>query len=177
MAGVGRIARSHGIRGQVVVNLETDFPHERFQPDAELFVRDAGGRVSALTITSARFHRGRPVIGLKGVDDMSAAGALAGVELRVPRDWLAELPEGTFYRHDLVGCSVETTDGEAVGQVSEVEGTLGDSRLVVATPAGDVLVPLVAAICTSVDPAHKRIVVAPPDGLLELNTRAPERKS
>ncbi len=177
MAVVGRIARSHGIRGQVVVNLETDFPHARFQPDAELFVRDAGGTTRALTITTARFHRGRPVIGLKGVDDMNGAIALAGVELRVPREWLAELPEGTFYRHDLVGCSVETMGGEPIGQVSEIEGTLGDSRLVVATPAGDVLVPLVAAICTSVDPARKRIVVALPEGLLELNTRAGDRKS
>lgn len=176
MAVVGRIARAHGIRGQVIVNLETDFPHERFQPGAELFVDD-GGRVKALTITSARFHQGRPVIGLQGVDDMNGALALAGIELRVPREWLAELPDGTFYRHDLVGCAVETAGGELIGEVSEVEGTIGDSRLVVATSTGDVLVPLVAAICTSVDPARKRVVIAPPDGLLELNVRAADRKT
>jgi 16S rRNA processing protein RimM len=176
MAVVGRIARSHGIRGRVVVNLETDFPHQRFQTDAKLFARDAAGTVKMLTVTSARFQQGRPVLGLSGVEDMNGAAALAGVELRVPREWLAELPEGTFYRHDLVGCAVETTAGQTIGLVSDVEGPFGSSRLVVTTAGGDVLVPLVAAICTTVDPVHKRIVVAPPEGLLELNTKATDRK-
>ena len=173
MAVVGRIARAHGLRGQVILNLETDFPHERFRPGAELFARRAGeaGPVEAMTVATARFHRGRPVVGFTGVEDMNGATALAGVELRVPVERLAALPEGTFYRHDLRGCVVEGADGESIGRVVEVEGTLGDSRLVVATATGDVLIPLVAAICTLIDPANKRIVIAPPDGLLEVNAK------
>lgn len=179
MAAVGRIGRAHGIRGQVLINLETDFPHERFHPGAELFARRPGGlgAIETMTITTARFQRGRPVIGFEGVDDMNGAMSLAGTELRVPVECLAVLPVGTFYRHDLLGCTVEDADGESIGSVAEVEGTLGDSRLVVATPMGDVLVPLVAAICTTVDPARKRIVIAPPAGLLELNTKRAPRKA
>jgi 16S rRNA processing protein RimM len=169
MAAVGRIARAHGIRGQVIVNVHTDFPDERFQPGAELFI-EQNGTVQALTLTSVRFQRDRPVIGIAGIDTMNDAEALAGQELRVPVDRLASLPEGTFYRHDLIGCRVETPAGHVVGTVEEVEGTLNGSRLVVAAERGQVLIPLVAAICTTIDPAGKRIVIDPPEGLLDVNT-------
>ena len=171
MAIVGRIARAHGSRGQVIVNLETDFPEERFHPAAELFVTREG-TVEPLTLTSVRFHSGRPVVGIAGVTSIEAAEALAGLELRVPVERLASLPEGTFYRHDLVGCHVETRRGDAVGVVREVEGTLGGSRLVVAGASGEILIPLASEICTAIDPAAKRIVIDPPDGLLALNVRS-----
>jgi 16S rRNA processing protein RimM len=169
MAAVGRIARAHGIRGQVIVSLETDFPEERFRPGAELFI-ERNGVVQALRLTTVRFHRDRPVIGIAGVETMNDAKALAGHELRVPVDRLAPLPGGTFYRHDLIGCRVETSAGELVGTVENVEGTLSGSRLVVAAPRGEVLIPLVAEICTTLDPAAKRIVIDPPKGLLDINT-------
>jgi 16S rRNA processing protein RimM len=173
MAVVGRIARPHGIRGQVVVNLETDFPHERFQAGAEFFVKrtPAAVNVERLVISTVRFHNERPIVGFEGVEDMNQAKALGGTELRVPLDRLAALPPATFYRHDLVGCAVERLDGSHIGQVTEVEGSLGGSRLVVSTERGDVLVPLVAEICRSIDPAGKRIVIEPPDGLIELNQK------
>ncbi|HEY3044310.1 MAG TPA: ribosome maturation factor RimM [Vicinamibacterales bacterium] len=168
MAAVGRIARAHGIRGQVIVNAETDFPEERFRPGAELFI-ERNGAVQALTLTTVRFHRDRPVVGIAGVETMTDAEALAGSELRVPIDRLAALPGGMFYRHDLIGCRVETPAGDVIGTVESVEGTLSGSRLVVAAPRGEVLIPLVAEICTTIDPAAKRIVVNPPEGLLDLN--------
>jgi len=168
MAVVGRIARAHGHRGQVIVNLETDFPEERFQPGAELFV-ERGGRIEPLTVTTVRFHRERPVIGLRGVDSIADAEALAGLELRVPVNALAALPQGVFYRHDLIGCRVETTSGAQIGVVSDVEGSMAGSRLVIDGAAGEVLIPLAAEICREIDPAGKRIVIDPPDGLVDLN--------
>jgi 16S rRNA processing protein RimM len=189
MAVVGRIARPHGIRGQVVVNLETDFPHERFQPGAEFFAKPktvgdgrqaVPGRAEAhplpetpdvqrLVIATVRFHNERPIIGFEGVSDMNAAIALAGSELRIPVEQLATLPPDMFYRHDLVGCAVDTANGSTIGTVTDVEGTLGGSRLVVTTSRGEVLVPLAAEICRSIDVAGKRIVIEPPEGLLDLN--------
>jgi 16S rRNA processing protein RimM len=170
MAVIGRIARAHGIRGQVIVNLETDFPEERFRPGAQVFV-NRGGSVAPVTITTARFQQGRPVIGIEGIADMNAATTLAGLELRVPRESLAALPENTFYHHDLIGCEVETSDGARIGLVKEVESTGGGSRLVVDGARGEVLIPLAAEICTTIDPERKRIVVNAPDGLLDLNER------
>ncbi len=168
MAVVGRIARAHGIRGQVIVNPESDFPEERFRPGAELFI-ERGGVIETLTVTTARFHRERPIIGLIGVDTMTDAERLAGLEVRIPIERLTRLPPDMFYRHDLIGCRVDTRDGRRVGLVRDVEGTPAGSRLVVDGAAGEVLIPLVAAICTEVDAVAKRIVIDPPEGLLEVN--------
>ena len=169
MALVGRIARAHGIRGQVIVNPETDFPAERFRPGAELFIQ-RGGKVEPVTVAAARFHGGRPIIALNGVASVNDAEGLAGLELRVPAGWLPLLPSGTYYRHDLIGCRVETTAGELVGIVEDVEGAIGGNRLVVTDAGGaEVLIPLATEICPVIDPAAKRIVVDPPEGLLEAN--------
>lgn len=171
MALVGRVARAHGIRGQVIVNAETDFPAERFHPGAELFI-ERGGTVEPIRLSTVRFQGDRPVIGIEGVATMNDAQTLAGCELRVPADQLAALPAGVFYRHDLVGCRVETRAGAAVGVVQDVDGTPDRSRLVVDGAPGEILVPLVPEICTTVDLAAKRIVIDPPEGLLELNIRS-----
>lgn len=168
MALVGRVARPHGIRGQVIVNPDTDFPQDRFAPEATLFVR-RGPSVQAVTIATVRFQQGRPVIGLRGVDSVEGAQAYAGAELRVPVDWLVPLPDGGFYRHDLVGCVVVTNEGGVIGRVAEVEGSAGATRLVVQTDGGEVLIPLATEICVAIDTAARRIVVVPPEGLLTLN--------
>jgi len=171
MALVGRVARVHGLRGQVIVNPETDFPVERFQPGSQVFV-SRQGVVEALTIATARFHQNRPVIAFAGIDDVERAAVLAGAELRVPVADLPILPDGVFYHHHLVGCQVVTGSGAAVGVVRAVEGGAGGHRLVVESEGGDVLVPLAAAICTSIDVPAGRIVIEPPAGLLELNIKA-----
>jgi 16S rRNA processing protein RimM len=172
---VDRVARAHGNRGQVIVNLETDFAEQRFQSGAVLFV---GPEQSARprAIESVRFHQGRPVIALEGIGSMNDAEALAGTELWMPASSLEPLPDGTFYRHELAGCEVRDTSGRRIGSVSAVDGPLERSNLVVVTERGDVLVPLVADICRSVDVATKVIVIEPPEGLLELNeTRQRDR--
>ncbi len=169
-AVVGRVARAHGNRGQVIVNPDTDFVDVRFRVGAELLA-SRGGRIDRLRVTAMRVHLGRPIIALEGVETMNDAEAMAGVELRVPVAELTPLPGGMFYRHDLVGCRVETTAGAPVGDVTSVEGELGSSRIVVAGPDGDVLIPLAEAICVDIDIAARRIVVDPPEGLLELNRR------
>jgi len=166
---IGTIARAHGNKGQVIVNPESDFPDERFREGATVLL---GAAEKPTKITSARFHQGRPVIGLEGIATMDQADALAGAELKMPLSEMGELPGGTYYRHDLVGCQVEDTEGRLIGEVTAVEGPMETSRLVIAAPHGEVLIPLVAPICVEVDPAAKRIRVAAPDGLLEINARS-----
>ncbi len=168
MVVVGRIARSHGRRGEVIVNPETDFPEQRFRPGSVVYLR-RDGEVTPIALTSARFQGGRPVIGLQGVNSISEAEVLAGLELRVPAETLEPLQAGSYYRHDLVGCAVETGAGESVGRVSAVEGDAGSSRLVVATSGGEVLIPFAEEICPVVDVTNRRIVIDPPEGLLDVN--------
>ena len=174
MVLVGRIARAHGIRGQVIVDPATDFPEERFKPGSVLSMR-RDGATERVEVESVRFHRGRPIIGLAGVGTMNAAEALAGMELRVSVDALQPLPAGSYYHHDLIGCLVETPHGEPIGRVKSVEGDGAGSRLVVERADGDVLIPMVEGICAAVDIAARRIVVAPPEGLLDVNVTKRQR--
>lgn len=168
MAVVGVIARPHGIRGQVVITPLTDFPEDRFAVGAELFAQ-VHGAVQPVRITSLRFQQDRPVLGIEGVTDRTAAEAWAGRELRVPHEALRPLPEGRWYQHDLVGLAMVSVDGTPIGTVTAVDGRPGGFLLAVDSPQGEVLVPLVDAICREVDLAQRRVVVALPDGLLELN--------
>jgi 16S rRNA processing protein RimM len=168
MVTVGRIARTHGNRGQVIVNPETDFPDERFQAGKTLYLlRD--GQPRPVVITAVRFHHGRPIVGLNGIESMSDAEALAGLELRVSADTLHALPDAVFYRHDLVGCQVRTVDGREVGAVTRIDGPFEGGHLVVAGASGEILIPLAAEICVRVAPDERLIVIEPPEGLLELN--------
>lgn len=165
---VGVVARAYGNRGEVIVNPESDFPEERFRADRRLFVRTRDGRVSALTIATVRFQKERPVVGFAGVGTMNEAEALAGAELKVPESEIAVLPDRLFYRHELVGCEVATRDGRVVGRVTAVEGPIDRSRLVVGPAGKEILIPLVDEICVSVDTIGRRILIDPPEGLLEL---------
>ena len=106
---------------------------------------------------------------------MDAAEALAGLELRVTLDTLQSLPAGSFYHHDLIGCEVVTSNGVPIGRVSGVEGNAAGSRLVVRGRAGEVLIPLAEGICVEVDVVARRIVVEPPEGLLDLNIAKRQR--
>lgn len=161
---VGRVARPHGLRGQVVVNAESDFPEQRFKTGQVLLVGPPD-RTMAREIRDVRFHQGRPVLALAGVQTIEEAEVLAGTELWVPQSTLEPLPAGTYYRHDLVGCEVRDAAGALVGRVTAIEGTLDRSYLVV---DGDVMLPLVEGICLQVDVAARRIVVNPPEGLIDL---------
>ena len=165
---VGRIARTHGNRGEVIVNLDTDFPEARFRKGATFLARTADGREERLEVTSVRFHAGRPILGLAGVTSIGEAERFAGTELWVPAHEQAALPLGVYYHHQLVGCDVVTDAGETVGQVTTVEGEMAASRLVVRSARGEVLIPLATDIC-QVDVGGRRIVVSPPEGLLEVN--------
>jgi 16S rRNA processing protein RimM len=170
---VGRIARRHGNRGQVIVNPETDFAEERFTAGSRVFL---GSDDRPRRIVSVRFHQGRPVVELDGVESMTAAESLAGVEVRMPASEMAPLPPATFYHHDLVGCEVRTREGVSIGRVARIDGPMERSCLVVNGGSGEILIPMVANICVNVAPAAQLIEVVLPDGLLELNER-PQRTS
>jgi 16S rRNA processing protein RimM len=166
---VGRVARAHGNRGQVIVNPETDFPGERFRPGVVLLVLAGDGTPVPRRVTAARFHQGRPIIALDGIETMSDAEALAGAELRLTASELGELPAGTFRHYELIGCEVRDTSQVLLGRVTAVEGPMERSRLIVAGARGEIQVPLIEGICVSIDPAAGRIIVDPPEGLIELN--------
>ena len=175
MVLVGRVARTHGIRGHVLVNPETDFVAERFHAGAQVWTR-VNGLDTALRITDARVEGPRPILAFDGVGTVEAAEGLAGAELRIPESDLLPLPEGSYYLHQLVGCRVDTTDGATVGEVKRVEGGAGAAVLAVDGAQGEVLVPLAQEICVGIDVGARVIRVRMPAGLLELNETRPAKR-
>lgn len=165
---VGVVARTQGNRGEVVVNATIDFVEERFGEGALLWGRPPeGGAPEALRVRSFRMHLGRPAVAFGDAATIGEAERFTGWELRVPESARQPLPAHVYYQYDLIGCTVLTGDGEVVGPVKAIDGD-GQARLVIAAPGGDVLVPFTQAFC-EVDLAARRIVIRPPEGLLDAN--------
>ena len=174
MVLVGTVAKPHGLRGHVVVNPETDFVEERFQPGAVLWIR-AGEHPEPLVVESMRVQNGRPVVAFTGYPTVDASQSLLGRQLRIPEEALQPLAEGEYYRHQLVGCRVVTEEGDLVGSVRRVDDGASGSLLTVDGASGEVLIPFASDICVSTDVDARVIVVNPPEGLLEVNV--PERRT
>ena len=119
---VGVVARTHGNRGEVIVNSETDFPDDRFHEGAQLMTRWKDGTPATLEVATMRMHQGRPVVRFKGYESINEAEPLAGLELRVDEEETEPLPEGEYYHRDLIGCTVVTDGGETIGRVTAVQG-------------------------------------------------------
>jgi len=168
LVSIARIARPQGIRGEVIADLLTDFP-DRFARLAAVQVRRADGRLQSMALERARLHQGRVLLKFAGCDDRNEAETLRGANVLVPREQLVELPADTWYDFELVGCEVRTTDGQALGAVTGVQNFGAAPLLVVTGDHGrEILIPLALSICVEIDPANKRIVVDPPEGLLDL---------
>jgi 16S rRNA processing protein RimM len=169
---VGRIGRPHGVRGQVTVEVRTDDPDLRFAPGARLLTEPAAR--GPLTVDAARWHSGTLLLTLVLPDgtvvaDREAADELRNTQLLVPVEDLPELDDpDSFYDHQLVGLAAVLPDGSPLGQVTGVRHE-GTELLVVRRPQGpELLVPFVNAIVPTVDLAAGRLVVDPPEGLLDL---------
>ena len=168
----GRVVRSHGINGELVVEVRTDDPQDRFAVGASLRGRpQRGGATREHTIESVRPLGARLLVRLAGVSNRDAADALRG-ELFVIDS--ADLPPiddpDEFYDHQLEGLTVRTVAGREVGVVREVLHTAAGELLSIrpADETAEVLVPFVSAIVTSVSLSEGLLEIDPPEGLLEL---------
>jgi 16S rRNA processing protein RimM len=168
---VGRVVRAHGVTGEVVVDIRTDDPDARFAPGSTLRGRAKGGAVRDYVVDSARDHGGRLLVRLAGVADRDTADSLRGTLFVVDSGDLPPIDDpDEFYDHQLEGLQVLTTAGLKVGTVAEVLHTAAGELLAVRGEGdgGEVLVPFVGAIVTSVSLADETIEIDPPEGLLEL---------
>jgi 16S rRNA processing protein RimM len=162
------------LRGDVVIAPETDFPDERFAPGATLLARGGDTARDTLTVEASRSHNGRLIVRFAGVTTIEQAEALGRPQLLVRAADRPAAPDGHFYHDALIGCRVETVAGAAVGTVTRIDATGGVPLLVVVGDGesrDEILVPLAEAICRVIDPAARRIVIDPPDGLLDVNRR------
>ena len=167
---VGIVTKAHGLRGEVVVDLHTDSPDERFAVGEQLTGRRAGRPDRPLTVESARPHSGKLLVRFVEAPDRTAADDLRGIQLLIDTDRLVpDADPDAFHVHELEGLRAELADGSVVGTVREVVHGPAGELLVLARPdAPDALVPFVAAIVPTVDVDGGRVVLTPPEGLLDL---------
>ena len=165
LVAIARIARPRGVRGELVAELLTDFP-ERFDGlQTATAVLPNGGR-RALKIENAWFQNDRIVMKFEGVDSIEAGDELRDADICVPESDAVVLDEGEFFDWQLEGCTAVTVDGETLGKVKELMRT-GGTEVLVIEGEREYLVPFAESICTEVDIENRRIVIDPPEGLLE----------
>ncbi len=161
--------RPHGTNGEMRIRILTDRPEERFGAlrDCVLWEPDIDARESC-RIAACRFDGETALVKVDGVDSPECARRLAGRLLAVDRAHALPAPEGRFYPWQLEGARVETRDGRVAGTFVRIERGAAQDLWVVADGTREVLVPAVAEIVVDVDVAERRIVIDPPEGLLEL---------
>lgn len=165
---IGEIARPHGLRGEMRVTPLTDRP-ERFADVTECVLWDRARDIrESCRVTGARRQGAAVLISLAGCETVEAAAALVGRLVALPEAEALPLPPGRFYPWQLEGCRVSTDDGREVGRVIRIEQSAAQDLWVVSDGTRECLIPAVAEIVLEVDVAAGRVVIRPPDGLLEL---------
>ncbi len=187
---LAHLLRPQGRKGELLAELLTDFP-ERFKehPRAFLAQPDFNGSESearVATVTSSWLpvgrNKGRIVMQFEGIDTISLAESIAGLDVIVPYEERVPLDEESVYISDLVGCAVYN-DAMEVGSIEDVQFPStpdGSARLEEAAPlltvrskqGNEVLIPFVKVFLTKIDIAAKRIEMRLPEGLLEVNAPA-----
>lgn len=169
---VGHLNKAHGTKGEVFVWPLTDHPEGTYAPGVVLRQADEEGStpdpdLPPLRVEKARPFRGGFLVSFGGVHDRTGAERLGGRYLMREMEALEPLAEGEVFYHQLLGARVVTTGGRDVGRVTEVYELRPADMLQVEGEQGEVMVPFLSRIVVEVDVAEGRIVIDPPDGLLE----------
>jgi 16S rRNA processing protein RimM len=160
---IALLGKTRGNRGEITA-LSLSSKPERYGALQEVYLFGSGERRE---VETTWFHNGTLIFKFRGVDSISDAELLCGLEVRVPLAERAPLEAGEFFQSDLIGCEViEHASGVRIGAVTDWDDGGGSGLLVI---NGDLLIPFARAICVEIDPAAKRIAVELPPGLKELN--------
>ena len=173
---LARILRARGRCGEVAAQILTDFP-ERLPKLTSAELWDGKNPPRRVGIRECWLHNGQAIFLFEGSDSIYDAERLVGLEIQIPLSERVPLTTGSYFVTDLIGCEVFQTNAsgalEKLGDVRDVQSTgesvAGTPVLVVATPHGELLIPLATEICTRIDTAARRIEVVLPEGLRDLN--------
>ena len=169
---VGQVSKPHGNKGEVMIWPLTDSPEAVFAEGRALVLGDTAGvpgePPETVRVVAKRPYRRGWLGTLEGIEDRGAAERIAGRYLLIPIDEAPPREEGEIFYHELLGAEVVTTDGTEVGRVREVFETEPAHLLEVKGERGLHLIPFTRQVVREVDADARRIVIDPPEGLLEL---------
>ncbi|HJR88032.1 MAG TPA: ribosome maturation factor RimM [Acidimicrobiia bacterium] len=159
---VGTVVKPHGLKGEVVVIPQTD-DRARFARGRSVHTSD--GR--ALTVRRNIPGKKGWLISFEEIGDRSLAQELVGLDLLIDSQERRSLAPNEFWPDQLIGLEVREPSGQQVGQVTNVDDSLEQARLVISTPTGEVEVPFVDEFVPEVDLAGGYLVIASIPGLLD----------
>ena len=163
---VGKIANTHGLKGEVKILAATDFPEERFKKGNTLFL-DVDGKKQEMTITTYRPHKQFHLVTFKGFENINHVEKYKGMKLYVHAEHVHELPEHEFYYHEIIGCDV-VVDGDVIGVVDDIFETGANDVWVIKRPGkSDALIPYIESVVSEIDVEAKRVVITPIPGMIE----------
>lgn len=162
---MGRLVRPHGLRGELVLLPETDFP-ERFVPGATFAFVVPGAPPFTGRLAAVRPHGDRILVTVEGTTDATQAEKLRGAELYVSRADVIR-KEGWVFGFELEGCTAVDRSGTVLGTVVDLFHVADRPLITLATPAGERDVPFVAPLVVETDMTRRRIVLDLPQGLLD----------
>jgi len=159
---VGYLRRPHGLRGEIVMDLHTDFP-ERLKRGKKLLVTEAH---TPLTIQSVREHQNGVLIKFGGIDTPEDAGKFRNQWVYVKASDVPPLPEGQLYQHELFGFQVVDENGNPLGELVEIIETGANDVYVVRDGLGrEILLPAIPSVILDRDAEHRLMRVHLLEGL------------
>lgn len=170
---VGRVLRPHGLRGEIRVEIHTDYP-DRFalyrqvylaptRPERGLLVASEG---TAYELEGYRFHQNAVLLKLEGIDDRTQAEDLRELWVWIPAEEAAPLEAGEFFVHQMLYMHVVTTKGETLGEIVDVIETGANLVYVVRGPHGEILLPDTDEVVLDIDVEAGQMTVHLIEGLL-----------
>jgi 16S rRNA processing protein RimM len=173
---LARLVRPQGRKGEVLADLLTDFP-ERFSERKRVFLLPPAatkktGEPCEMELEEHWLHKGRVVLKFVGIDSITDAETLRGMEVAIPHEERASLAGDEVYISELIGCRVFSGETlEDIGEITDVDlDSTAMPLLVVKRPRGDeVLIPFAKAFLKRLDIAARRVEMMLPEGLLEVN--------
>ncbi len=164
---VGRIGRPHGVRGELRVEVLTEFP-ERFAPGERMLVGTEGTRSpQPVTILEVRSHQGQLLVRFDLASDRDAASRLTNQLLYIRTAEARRLPPDSHYAYELEGLNVLTVGGRHLGSVTRVLETGSADVLIVSSGRRQLLLPMIASVIAKIDVDAGQILVTPLPGLID----------
>lgn len=163
---LGIVSRSHGLKGEVYVALDTDFPEEYAEMESVFLLQN--GKLVPFFIERLQINNTEALIKFEDIDDKDAALTIKGLSLHLPLSQLPELDEDQFYFHEIIDFQVIDKNLGTLGKVAQVYEAGHQDLIGMSYRDKEVLIPINDDIVNTVNRENKSLMVTLPDGLLEL---------
>lgn len=163
---IGKVVKPWGVKGEMKIEPQTDFPGRFKELDRVFLVSPAGKEISC-GLTAVRYMNGEPFVTFPGYDTPEKAKALNGWFIKIPHEEAVPLPEGSYYWFELIGMEVFSEEGEKLGTISDIFETGSNDVYVMQRGRKEVYIPATREVIKQIDKEAKKMVIRLMNGLME----------